>query len=231
MQAELFDFGLKDQILEIYNRLKRVVGTLPPATVREPIDTLVESIISSRTKDWQSLRAYEKLKARYPTWTEMMTAPEADIVAAIADVQFPEDKAKNLQLALRHIHAHHPDFDLHFLDSEPLPKVLAWYQALPGAGPKVAAAAVNFSTSNRDALVMDTHVLRVFTRLGLIGKRTSAEAAATLLAPALSGWAPEDLADLHAYMKKLGQEVCTANECLCRQCPLADMCASVWPRR
>ncbi len=231
MQAELFDFGLSDRITQIYTRLKGAIGLLPYPTVREPIDTLVKSIISSRTKDWQSLRAFEKLKARYPAWAEVMAAPEADIVAIIADVQFPEEKAKNLQLALRHIHAFHPDFDLHFLDSEPLPKVLAWYQALPGAGPKVAAAAVNFSTSNRDALVMDTHVLRVFTRLGLIGKRTSAEAAETLLAPALRGWTPEDLSDLHSYVKKLGQDVCTANECRCRQCPLGDQCASVWPRR
>ena len=224
MQGELFDFGIERRIVIIRDRLRAAVGDLPPTTQREPIETLVKSIISSRTRDEVSLRAYQNLIGLYPSWLAMMRASETEILQAISEVTFAEDKARNLLLALQHIHVRHPDFDLHFLDNEPVPKVMAWLMALPGVREKVAAAALNFSTSGRSAFVMDTHVLRVLGRIGIIGARMSASKAYALVMSALYAWAPADLADLHSYLKLLGQQVCSADVMHCRRCPIHDLC-------
>ncbi len=226
MQGELFDFGLGDRLAAVRDRLRAAVGELPPATRREPIETLVKSIISSRTRDAVSLKAYEKLRRLHPSWQAMMLASPGEIAAAIGDVTYPDEKAHNLLLALRHVHVRHPDFDLHFLDSEPLPKAMAWLMALPGAREKVAAAALNFSTSRRSVFVMDTHVLRVLARLGIIGTRAAAANAHALVMSALHTWPPVELADLHSYIKLLGQTICGANIVRCRHCPVFDLCPS-----
>ena len=226
MQNELFDFGLGGRITAIRDRLRGLIGDLPPAAPREPVETLVKSIISSRTRDEVSRKAYDDLVRLYPTWLAVMRAPEAEIAHIIREVTFPAEKARNLILALRHIHVRHPDFDLHFLDSEPLAKVMAWLTALPGVGPKVAAAALNFSTSERCAFVMDTHVLRVFSRLGIIGRKASSNMAYDLAMSALRTWTAAEMADLHSYIKLLGQQVCVAGIAHCRQCPILDLCIS-----
>lgn len=224
MQGELFDFGLDGRFVMIRNRLRVVIGDLPPATQREPIETLIKSIISSRTKDAVSLKAYENLRRRYPSWQVMMLADEADITEAIREVEYPEDKAHSLLLTLRHINVNHPDFDLHFLDHEPVDKAMAWLMALPGAREKVASAALNFSTSRRAVFVMDTHVRRVLGRIGIISAKASSAKAHALVMSALHTWPPIDLADLHSYIKLLGQRLCSANVVRCRQCPIHDLC-------
>lgn len=156
----------------------------------------------------------------------MMSASPADLASAIREVEYPEEKARSLWLTLRHIYTRHPDFDLHFLDREPLPQAMAWLMALPGAREKVAAAALNFSSSRRAVFVMDTHVLRVLRRLGVIGAKSSAAKAHDLVMSALHGWPPVELADLHSYIKLLGQLICSANITRCRQCPVHDLCRS-----
>ena len=107
MQNELFDFGLGGRITAIRDRLRGLIGDLPPVAPREPIETLVKSIISSRTRDDVSRKVYEDLVRLYPSWLAVMRAPEAEIAQAIREVTFPEEKARNLILALRHIHVRH----------------------------------------------------------------------------------------------------------------------------
>ena len=113
-----------------------------------------------------SLRAYNRLAARCPNWRDMAAASLEAVTAAIAEVTFPEPKARHVLETLNHIGRLHPDFDLGFLRELPVARVLDWLQTLPGVGPKVAAATVNFSTLGQAAFVMDTHILRVFERLG-----------------------------------------------------------------
>jgi endonuclease-3 len=224
MQAELFDFGLEGRIRAIRDRLKTAFGEFEYATSREPMGALIKSIISSRTKDEVSLRAYNNLRRLYPNWGEMALATEAQIEAAISTVTFADVKARQVLRTLQAIAMRRPDFDLGFLADEPIEAALAWLKSLHGAGPKVAAATMNFSTLECRAFVMDTHVLRVFRRLGLIGQKTEDEKAYDLLMAALQGWTSAELSDLHVLVKHLGQNLCRHNVAGCRRCPVNRLC-------
>ena len=226
MQGELFDLGLEGRIVDIRDRLKDAFGDLSYSTTRAPIGALVKSIISSRTRDEVSLRAYNKLTALYPSWRDMAVASPEAITAAIAEVTYPEPKARHVLETLNHIGRMHPDFDLLFLRDLPVARVLDWLQTLPGVGPKVAAATVNFSTLGQAAFVMDTHILRVFGRLGLIPAGKSPAAAYGLVMSGLHAWTAAQLCELHVLVKHLGQVKCHSGHTECRLCPLAGACQS-----
>jgi endonuclease-3 len=105
---------------------------------------------------------------------------------------------------------------------------MTWLQGLPGVGCKTAAATLNFSTLNRRALVVDTHVHRVARRIGLVGRSAlPSEAYAMLMAEAPEDWTAEDLIELHWLMKKLSQSICTAERPACGLCPFAADCPRV----
>ncbi len=224
MQGELFDLGLEGRIADVRDRLKRAFGDLAYSTTRSPIGALVKSIISNRTRDDVSLRAYNNLTALYPDWRDMASATHEAITWAIAEVTYPEPKARHLLETLNHIGRIYPDFDLGFLKDLPVARVLDWLQILPGVGPKVAAATVNFSTLGQAALVMDTHILRVFGRLDIAPAGKSPAAAYDLVMSALQTWTAPELCELHVLVKHLGQVNCHAGFMECRTCPLTSLC-------
>lgn len=231
MQAELFDFGLEGRIRDIRDRLQAVFPEFEIETSREPMAALIKSIISSRTRDEVSLRAYNNLRRLYPNWGEMALATEAQIEAAISAVTFADVKARQVLRTLQAIAMRRPDFDLGFLAGEPIDVALAWLKSLHGAGPKVAAATLNFSTLEGRAFVMDTHVLRVFRRLGLIGQKAEDQAANDLVMAGLPAWTAAELSDLHVLVKYLGQTVCRHNVAGCRRCPVNTLCAHALKRQ
>lgn len=227
MQEELFgeiNAATEWRIREMRDRLKAAFGDVPFNTSRDPMSALIKSIISSRTKDEVSLRAFNNLIRLYPVWDGMRAASWRDIAAAIAEVTDAEDKARHVVLTLAHVAARFPGYDLSSLADEPADVALAWLRSLPGAGPKVAASVMNFSTLQRQALVMDRHVLRVFRRTGLVGRKTGDIPANAMIMSALRAWTALQLSDLHVLVKRLGQAFCHAGVADCRSCPLNESC-------
>lgn len=83
---------------------------------------------------------------------------------------------------------------------------------------------LNFSTLRRADFVVDTHVLRVLQRQGLVGRRATIERAHRFVMDAVPDWTPQRLAELHVVLKKLGQTWCRHAEPRCGDCPLAAKC-------
>jgi endonuclease-3 len=191
---------------------------------REPVGALVKSIISCRTKDEVSLRAYNRLIARYPYWNAVIVAGAREVGDVIGEVTLAEREAVYVCEALRRISVTHPDFDLGFLGKEPVNQALDWLERLPGVGRKVSAATLNFSTLRRPALVIDTHVLRVLQRMGMVASGASTEQAYDHIMTGLVDWTADALSQLHCLIKRLGQVRCHAGTPDCRRCPVADMC-------
>lgn len=230
---DAFDFGAGTDIARIRVLLRARLGVLVPFGKLEPADQFVRSSIGSRTRDAVSWAAFGRLRCRFPRWTELATAKRADIEVAIAEVTYADVKAARLGAALRAILADHPDLDLGFLGRWPVDRALLWLERLPGAGPKVAAAVLNFSTLERPAFVVDTHVLRVLRRFGFVGRRADTRRACDAVMVATSGWSAADLTEMHVLLKRLGQTVCRAEVPDCRICPLKRGCrtANRYPPR
>lgn len=219
-----FGFGAVEDVEWVRDRLRSRFGRAGPIPAMTPVDQLVKSSISGRTRDEISWGAYRRLVETYPEWSEVAGAEIAGIEAVIGDVTYPDVKARYLRDALRIVAAYRPDFDLAFLGGLSVTDALAWLERLPGVGRKVAAATLNFSTLRRPALVVDTHVLRVLRRFGFIRGTADPQAAYGEMMGVLHDWSADDLEELHILMKLLGQNICRADWPCCRNCPIRRRC-------
>ncbi len=220
MQMMLFDTPSKD-IDRLRDRLIARFGRFNESPTRLPIQQLIRSLISGRTRDEVSLPAYDRLAAAYPDLNDMMATSVDDIQTVIADVTFPDDKAAHLLQTLKYIKVRYPDFDLSFLSEGTVDQALTWLQKLPGVGTKVAASALNYSTLCMQSFIADTHVIRVMERYGFIGKGRNA---CDFVMSAANAYTAAELTELHVLIKTLGQQYCGALEWKCHACPVRDDC-------
>lgn len=223
MQVQ-FGFCGHDEIARWQIALSPLVAGADQLPRRKPIGQLVKSMISGRTRDPVSLRAYRRLRERYGAAARIATATPAEIQHTIADVTFPESKAKWLVGALRRIGRERPDYRLDFLGDLPLDQALAWLERLPGVGRKVAASTLNASTLDRPVLIVDTHVQRVLCRLGLVAPDAEARDASEAVTAAMGDWSGGDFLRFHIGTKRLGQRICRPEAPHCADCPLARDC-------
>lgn len=214
--------ALSAKAADVARRLTALYGELPFSR-KDPLSMLVEILLSHRTYDAQTDAAYDQLLKRFGSWEAVRDAPTADVVQAIANVNFPDVKAPRIQAVLRQVTRERGDLNLDFLCALPLAESTQWLGRFDGVGPKTTACVLLFSCQ-RALLPVDTHVARVSIRLGLIGKRVSADAAHGLLQALL----PQEARSIYNFHKALlrhGQRVCVFERPRCRHCALTDVCA------
>jgi endonuclease-3 len=213
--------ALSAKALEVTTRLTSLYGELPFSD-KDPMSMLVDIILSHRTRDEQTAAAYAHLLHRFGSWEGVRDAPTADVQETIANVNWPEVKAPRLQTIMRQITEERGDLNLDFLCDLPLEEGMTWLTRFEGVGPKTVACVLLFSCQ-KPILPVDTHVWRVSGRLGLIGKKVTADAAHDLLQALL----PRDaraIYDFHKALLRHGQRICVYERPRCRQCVLTDLC-------
>ena len=217
---------LRRKALEVHERLCAAYGC--PIAYFQDLDALselVSSLLSHRTRNRDSARAFAALRARYPRWEGLGDAPTAEVEGLIGGVTWPEQKAPRLQAVLRAVQAQRGALDLGFLAELPVPEARAWLEALPGVGPKTSAAVLSFSVLRRAALPVDSHHHRVAQRVGLIPETMdvgpSHAALAALLPP---DWDAQAVYDHHEVLMLHGQRCCTPRAPACGRCVLLDLC-------
>ena len=202
------------------NRLRKRYGDLVPPRRSDPLEELILTVLSQHTSDVNAERAFEGLRAAFPTWDAVVRAPTRSVADAIRSGGLADTKAPRIQAILREVEARRGSFDLSSLAELSDDDAREELVSLPGVGPKTAAVVLSFSLG-RDAMPVDTHVHRVTRRLGLVPPKTSAERADRLLHELV----PEGLrTPLHVALIRLGREICKAPTPRCRICPLKDIC-------
>src|SRR5215471_13284121 len=213
--------ALSAKALEVTQRLTAYYGELPFSN-KDPMSQLVDIILSHRTRDEQTAAAYDNLLKRFGSWEAVRDAPTEEVQDTIANVNWPEVKAPRLQAIMRRITEERGNLNLDFLCDLPLEEAAAWLNRFEGVGPKTTAAVLLFSCQ-RPILPVDVHVHRVSGRLGLIGKKVSADAAHDLLQALL----PQDARSIYNFHKALlwhGQRICVFERPRCAKCALTDLC-------
>lgn len=216
------DIGaLSAKALEVTRRLTDLYGELPFSS-KDPMSQLVDIILSHRTRDEQTAAAYDNLLKRFGSWEAVRDAPTEEVQDTIANVNFPEVKAPRLQAIMRQITEERGNLNLDFLCDLPVEEAAAWLNRFEGVGPKTTAAVLLFSCQ-KPILPVDVHVHRTSIRIGLIGKKVSAEAAHTLLQALL----PQDarvIYNFHKGLLRLGQRICVFEHPRHNKCVLTDLC-------
>jgi endonuclease-3 len=213
--------SLSEKALEITRILTEKYGE-EPFSSKDPMSMLVDILLSHRTRDEQTAAAWENLLKRFGSWEGVRDAPVQEVEAAIANVNWPEVKAPRIQTIMRRITGERGNLNLDFLRELPVEEAAAWLNRFEGVGPKTAACVLLFSCKLA-VLPVDVHVHRVSIRLGLIGKKVSADAAHDLLQALL----PNDARVIYNFHKALlrhGQRTCVYERPRCHRCPLTELC-------
>ncbi len=224
MNPDLQD--LKAKALVIHERLCAVYGCpIPYFHTLDPVSELISSLLSHRTRNADSGRAFKALRARYPDWHAMMHAPTEDVEATIEGVTWPEQKAPRLQAVLHAIEERHGSLSLDFLKDMPVEEARAWLESIPGIGPKTSAAVLSFSVLRKAALPVDSHHHRVAQRTALIPQSTAVGPSHAVLAALLpEDWDAQQVYDNHEVMMLHGQRCCFFKNPACERCAVLDLC-------
>ena len=158
--------------MEVHHRLSDVYGReIKYFHDLDPLSELVSALLSHRTRNSHSGKAFHNLKERFGTWETVRDAPTKDVEEAIAPCTWPEQKAPRIQQVLRLITERCGALHLDFLSTMAVADARKWLEELPGVGPKTSAAVISFSTLRGKALPVDSHHFRVAVRLGIIEEK------------------------------------------------------------
>lgn len=213
-------------LLVVHDRLCAVYGC-PIAYFYEldPLSELVSSLLSHRTKNADSGRAFRQLREKFSSWEAVRDAATSEVESAISPCTWPEQKAPRLQNILHLISERLNTLSLDCLAEMSVTEARAWLEELPGVGPKTSAAVLCFSSLRRRALPVDSHHHRVAQRLGLIPSSLSVGPAHAVLEAQLPpDWDAQQVYDNHEVLMLHGQRVCFFHNPACARCVLLDLC-------
>ncbi len=213
--------ALSAKALEVTRRLTEFYGEVPFSN-KDPMSMLVDILLSHRTRDEQTAAAWDNLLKRFGSWEAVRDAPTEVVQETIANVNFPEVKAPRIQAIMRQITQERGNLNLDFLCDLPVEEAATWLDRFEGVGPKTTAAVLLFSC-RLPILPVDVHVHRTSGRIGLIGKKVTADAAHALLQALL----PNDARTIYNFHKALlrhGQRICVFERPRCSKCPITDLC-------
>lgn len=211
---------MKKRAMLIDSKLTFEYGRKVRTEAEDPLDTLIETILSQNTSDVNSGRAFEALKKRYPAWSDILTAPQGELAQTIRSGGLAEIKARRIENVLRLLMKEQGALSLDFLGDMDGKDVEKWLTSIEGIGPKTAAIVLLFSLG-RPAFPVDTHVFRVSKRLGLTGRASSRENAQRELEQLVP---PDEYYNMHMNLIEHGRKRCRARKPLCDGCVVSGVC-------
>lgn len=200
--------------------LTKLYGDPDPGAPADPLEILILTILSQNTNDVNRDRAYASLRATLPSWEAVEAAPPARVAAAIRVGGLAEQKGRRIQALLRWTRTRFGALDLGPLETLETDAIRALLEPLEGIGPKTLSILLLFSLG-REAFPVDTHCLRLLTRLGVLAPGTTADKAHRVMASLVR---PGRSLPLHLNLIRFGRERCKALRPVCRGCPLARLC-------
>ncbi|GAC1397364.1 MAG: endonuclease III [Ktedonobacteraceae bacterium] len=219
-------------LTRVYELLVETYGKPKWVPDNDPMGGLVGTILSQHTSDINSGRAYHQLIDTFPTWEEVRAAPTNKIADAIRCGGLANIKAPRIQDALHTLAERQQeqgstkslaDFLYAELTRRSPEEALRYLRSIPGVGPKTAACVLLFDLG-QPVMPVDTHVLRVSKRLGLLRSNVNADKAHEYFANVAP---PDWVYALHVDLIRHGRQICHAQKPECDKCPLYKECAFV----
>jgi endonuclease-3 len=219
---------VNEKLLDVHRRLCAVYECpIPYFHDLDPLSELVSSLLSHRTKNADSGRAFKALRAEFGSdWAAVREAPVGRVQELISAVTWPEQKAPRIQAVLREVTRRRGgELSLDFLRDLSSRDARAWLEELPGVGPKTSAAVLSFSTLRMRALPVDSHHHRVAVRLGVISEKVAVgDSHAVMEAMLPPEWDAQQVYDHHEVLMLHGQRCCFYAAPACERCAVLELC-------
>lgn len=205
-------------------RLRQIVASLaetyPVALCalnhESPFQLLAATILSAQCTDERVNLVTPELFRRWPTPQALAQAKQSDVEQVVHSTGFFRAKAANLiGMAAGLVERHQGE----------LPRTLAELTALPGVGRKTANVLLGTAFGIPSGVVVDTHVKRITTLLGLTA---SASASAERIEQDLMALLPEtEWINFSHRLIHHGRRICIARRPKCDECPLRPLCPRI----
>lgn len=143
---------------------------------RTVLDSLVRTILSQNTTDTNSVRAFKSLKAQFPAWESVRTAPEGAVEEAIRCGGLADIKTQRIKVILNTLLDERGECTLEYLrelDDEAIKTELTRFK---GVGKKTVACVLMFCLRRKEFPV-DTHVWRISKSLGWVPAKATRDQA------------------------------------------------------
>jgi endonuclease-3 len=204
----------------IIQNLERTYGVPENRRVSDPLDMLVQIILSQATSDTNSHRTFAALKKRFPTWERALRARAETIADTIRSGGLANQKASVIKSLLQQIKEKHGTLELGFLHELNAGEAREYLKQFRGIGPKTIACTLLFAC-RKDVFPLDTHIFRILRRVGLIPQKcTDARAHEIMdrMVPAGKFYS------FHVNLIRHGRSLCRPREPLCERCPIVEYC-------
>jgi len=171
----------------------------------------VAVVLSAQTTDPSVNKVTPRLFEVFPDLNHLAEAELDQLETMIKSIGLYHTKAKHLQALAR--------ICVNQYNSE-IPNSFEVLQSLPGIGRKTANVILSVGF-HLPGLAVDTHVLRVSQRFGIVPKKASPMMTELILKKALE---PESWGLAHHALLFFGRYHCTARNPKCELCPLKNDC-------
>lgn len=204
---------LRRKLARISNRLEAEWGTPSLGNKEDPLDEVIFIMLAQRTMDASYSRVFDELKNRYPQWDNALKASIGELEKVIRPAGLSEYKAPRLKAILSKVKKDFGVLNLDALKGWSDDKVIDYLTSLNGTGLKSALCVMIYSL-NRDVFPVDTHVIRIFRRLGILKESMRHEKAQSIL--------PKIIPRGHG--KKLHVNLVIHGRNVCKRMPNCDAC-------
>jgi endonuclease-3 len=204
----------------IVQNLERTYGVPENRHASDPLDMLVNIILSQATSDTNSDRTFAALKKRYPTWDSLLRARTSTIAETIRSGGLANQKAAVIKDVLGQIKEDHGTLNLSFLNELSSEEAAQYLSRFRGIGPKTIACTLLFAC-RKEVFPLDTHIFRVLRRVGLIPQKCTDKRAHEIMDGLVP---PGKFYSLHVNLIRHGRALCRPRDPLCERCPIVEYC-------
>ncbi len=183
----------------------------------DPLQLLIATILSAQSTDVTVNKVTPILFQRYPTARDIASAPPEVVERLIHPTGFFRQKAKSIQGACKKIVE---EFD------GKVPHTMEQLVTLPGVARKTANVVLGTAFGKNEGIVVDTHVGRLATRLGLTWSSKNDKDAVKIERDLIQLFPQAEWTILGYSLIWHGRRVCFARKPNCPGCTLAKHCPS-----
>lgn len=204
----------KERVLKAIDVLKeRYPEALCSLTASNPFELLVAVRLSAQCTDARVNMVTPALFERYKSLDDYCNADIKDVEGIIKSCGFYRSKAESIIGMAQMIRDKFGGV---------VPDNIDDLITLPGVGRKTANLIVG-DVYGKESIVVDTHMIRISNRLGLVNVKDPEK-----IEYALKKVVPkEEGSDFCHRIVLFGRDVCSARKPLCDECPMSDFCKKV----
>ncbi len=205
----------EEKVKEIIKRLRKTYPDPKTAlNFRTPLELLIATILSAQATDKLVNTITPDLFKKYKTAKDYADASVEDIDAMIRKVNFHNNKAKSIKATSEMIVEKY---------GGKVPDTMEELDALPGVARKTANVVLGNAYHKAEGIVVDTHVMRLTTKLGLTDKKDPEKIEQDLMQIVPK----TDWIDFSHLLILFGREYCPARPHECSNCPLGNLCPDI----